>query len=109
MSDLPLVLTDHRNPHHLDPDIKHRLDLWAAHGYWPGDCLGGLLAHDFQKCLSFADARHLANLGCAWVYIFNALPGPCHGSQKRLNDWTGDPTWKPAVYDERGCRLSGGC
>lgn len=68
-------------------DIKESLDAWANNGFMPGDFLKAVLENDLMKAMGLADSYNRATMFQICSYIYNKLPGPCHGSREIMNDW----------------------
>lgn len=74
--------------HKIRPDIKQSLDGYAS-GERPfiGDFLRAVLAHDLFESVGRADQDNLEALPAIVGYIYNMLPGNCHGSYEIVDAW----------------------
>jgi hypothetical protein len=77
--------TDYR---HIRPDIRDALDAWGS-GEAPccGDFLRAVLSNDLMGAVGRADDDNLRALPAIASYIYNELPGNCHGSREIVSAW----------------------
>jgi hypothetical protein len=69
---------------------------------YTGQPMGGYLTAVFadllREAVMRADPKSLAFLKDTLLFIYNELPGECHGSPTQVRDWInsgGDPEWVP--------------
>lgn len=69
-------------------DMMEALERYLRKGIPTGSFLRALLANDFMEACGRADDLNLANLPAYAAYMYNELPGNCHGSYEIVDAWT---------------------
>lgn len=72
----------------IRPDIREALDAWGT-GERPycGDFLRAVLSNNLMEAVGRADADNLRALPVIASYVYNELPGNCHGSPEIVEAW----------------------
>jgi hypothetical protein len=72
----------------IRPDIREALDNWGS-GDAPycGDFLRAVLSNDLREAVGRADNDNLRTLPAIVGYVYNELPGNCHGSPEIVAEW----------------------
>jgi expansin (peptidoglycan-binding protein) len=83
MTTEPYVFRDWR----IRPDMVDALQRYVTKGYRPGSFLTAVLAHDLQEACMRADDDNLANIPAYAAYLYNEIPGNCHGSYTIVDRW----------------------
>lgn len=82
---------DHTHYPMVRPDTLDHLDAYAQAGVPVGGFLEAVLTNDLMRAVSNADqGNHLALREICW-YVYNELPGPCHGSPEAYWRWPSTP------------------
>jgi len=68
-------------------DIKESLDQYAENGRPTGDFLRAVLENDFFEACGRADEDNARDLKEIASYIYNELPGNCHGNSWVVSGW----------------------
>ena len=71
----------------IRPEMLEALDRYVTKGYQPGGFLTAVLAHDLMEACKRADDWNLPNLPAYAAYLYNELPGNCHGSYEIVAHW----------------------
>lgn len=87
----------------LPAAIKGGLDLYAEYGYPVGGFLRAVLSNDFMDAIPRADPESLATIRAIAIYVYNALPGDCHGTREKYNAWV--EKGKSAQRSSRGADM----
>lgn len=70
------------------PDrMMEQLRRYIDHGEMPCRFLCAVLENDFMGAVTQADPTNRANLKAYVVFLFNEVPGACHGSPKKVAAW----------------------
>lgn len=72
----------------LRPDIIEILRDYADNGIPTGGFLKACLANDFMEAVGRADEDNIKVLPLIAAYIYNEIPGDCHGSYEKVKAWT---------------------
>lgn len=68
-------------------DIKNAIQLYADHGYHPGGFLTAVLQNDLFEAFGRADSYNLESMPEIIKFIWNEIPGACHGSKEKFEAW----------------------
>lgn len=68
-------------------DIKASLDRWVSIGCPTGDFLKAVLCNDLMGAMGRADDDNRRDLFAICAYVYNELPGDCHGSPEIVKAW----------------------
>ena len=71
----------------IRPDIRASLDRYAERGIPTGDFLRAVLSNDLMDAMGRADDYNRSTLYEICSYVYNELPGLCHGSPEYVNRW----------------------
>ena len=71
----------------LDDEDIASITRYVEHGIPPGSFLTAVLANDFMKAVGRADSRNIHRLATWAAYIYNEIPGSCHGSYEIVKEW----------------------
>ena len=63
------------------------LQRYAEHGTPVGDFLQAVIANDFRDAACRADDHSFAALTALAIYVYQELPGKCHGSREKYEAW----------------------
>jgi hypothetical protein len=66
---------------------KDTLDNWEKHALPPGSFGEAVLTNDLQEAFACADDDNIAAMHSIVAYVYNKIPGACHGSVERFRDW----------------------
>lgn len=70
------------------PDhMMESITFYISHGRPLGGFLEAVFANDLFKAVSKADDVNLEILPIYVCYIYNELPGDCHGNYEIVEDW----------------------
>ena len=68
-------------------EIKSALDRYARHGVPTGGFLRAVLANDLMESFGRADTENRGGMFEICSYVYNEIPGRCHGSYKIVDEW----------------------
>ncbi len=71
----------------IEPRFKESLDLYVQHHIPTGGFLEAVLSNNLTEAIGRADENALDNLPHIVCYIYNEIPGNCHGSYNAVSDW----------------------
>jgi len=71
----------------MRPDIKEAIDRYVTVGCPCGDFLTAVLSNDLMDALGRADAGNRDSIFDICSYVYNEIPGNCHGSRKAVKTW----------------------
>lgn len=71
----------------ISPEILAAMDRWGQHGYKPGDFLTAVMKNDLMLSMGKADSGNQQALLHICSYVYNELPGSCHGSVEKFEAW----------------------
>lgn len=79
--------------------------LWAyaVFGVPTGGFLSAVLSNDLREAIARADEHNIMTLRQIVTYIYMKLPGPCWGSEARVDAWLlhhAEERRKPNAYNE---------
>lgn len=60
---------------------------WADHGKRPGQFLEACLQNNLMEAVCRADFENLDEILSIAIYIYNKMPGICHGSEEVMALW----------------------
>jgi len=70
------------------PDYtKDIIDAYVADGFPPGDFVTAVLANDLMEAFGHADDNNRAAMFDICCYVYNSIPGACHGSYEKVGAW----------------------
>lgn len=72
---------------HTRPDMIRALGRYVLHGIAPGGFLLAVLENDLMEATERADQENLRNLPAYAAFLYNEVPGSCHGSREKVNAW----------------------
>ena len=73
--------------YYIRPDMVDALRRYVEHRIEPGSFLMAVLSNDFMEAAGRADEENAANLPAFAAYVYNEMPGSCHGSLERVIKW----------------------
>lgn len=68
-------------------DVIESLERYVQHGIEPGQFLLAVLENNLMEAFGRADSYNRASLFFILRYIYNELPGNCHGSPERVREF----------------------
>lgn len=68
-------------------EMKAALDRYAEQGVPLGGFLTALLANDLMGALGKADDGNQRDIAQLCMYVYNEMPGDCHGSYEIVDAW----------------------
>ena len=68
-------------------DIKEAMDRYAAFGVPTGDFLRAVLENDLMEAFGRADEDNTRDMWEIVAYVYNEMPGNCHGSPEIVREW----------------------
>ena len=68
-------------------DCLDSLDRYVTHGIPTGGFLEAVLCNDLMESFGRADSDNRFALFDICRYVYNELPGGCHGSPERVRAW----------------------
>ena len=72
----------------IGPDLLDKLDEYAIHGNGSGGhFFSALIEGRLFDAVAHADDKILANLRPLCLYIWNHMPGQCHGNPAKVKAW----------------------
>jgi len=71
----------------LNQEIIKSLNLYVTHGIQPGHFLTAVLENDLSEAMKRADVENRGQLFLICRYIYNVLPGDCHGSKEAVKNY----------------------
>ena len=71
----------------ISDHMLESLQYYVTQGRPVGDFLTAVLEHDLMKACGRADDENLANLPAFCAYLYNEMPGSCHGSREKVSAW----------------------
>lgn len=71
----------------LPGHICYGMFRWIEFGNVPGQWMCYLLTNDLVHTWGFADATNRERMGDIISFIYNEAPGPCWGSQEKIDAW----------------------
>ena len=71
----------------IRPDIKESLDAYVAMGRPTGGFLEAVLCNNLMEAVGRADPYNLGTLHQICGYVYNEIPGNCHGSPEIVRAW----------------------
>lgn len=75
---------------HIKQDTIETINLYVTHGLPPGSFVSAVLANDLMGAFSKADEKNMIAMLPIVTYIYNEIPGNCHGSYERVKQWIDD-------------------
>lgn len=87
----------------MDVRFRGGLIRYAFGGIKPGDFLCAILRNDLADAMRRADADAIASeqVKAILMFVWNELPGNCHGSPERVEEWLSRDEWDPPTSDFR--------
>lgn len=73
--------------YYIRPSMREALERYIREGLDPGNFLHHILIHDFYNALSLADDDNFRNIQAYAHYLYNEMPGQCHGSKEKVEAW----------------------
>lgn len=71
----------------IRPEILAAMNRWGQHGYKPGDFLTAVMKNDLMDAMGRADIGNRHALFDICTYVYNELPGSCHGNEEKFETW----------------------
>ena len=68
-------------------NIKEAMDRYAETGCPTGDFLRAVLENDLMEAFGRADEDNTRDMREIVAYVYNELPGNCHGSHEIVDAW----------------------
>jgi len=65
---------------------KEAIDMYVEYGVC-GDFLKSVLSNDLMEAFGRADEENRESLFDICSYVYNDIPGNCHGSKKIVENW----------------------
>jgi hypothetical protein len=69
------------------PLVQEAARRYVEKGAWTGDFLKAVLCNDLIKAFAFADNNSASMMKEIVMWVYNDIPGLCHGSEKRYMAW----------------------
>ena len=69
-------------------EMIHAVNNYVIHRTRPGSAMSGLLQKDLGKFMGYADAKSIAGLKLAYLWVYNRIPRAAWGSEEKYTDWT---------------------
>ena len=67
--------------------IKNSIDKYATDGIPTGGFLRAVLANDLTEAFGRADSDNRRDMYEIVGYVYNEMPGTCHGSYEIVGEW----------------------
>ncbi len=85
----------------IRPNILRAIRNYADHHLPTGDFLQAVLENKLLEAFELADDDNLRALFHICAYVYNEIPGNCHGSPERVKAWLAN---RPTVERADGCK-----
>lgn len=71
----------------IRPEIRESLDRYVNDGIPTGGFLEAVIANDLMDAVGRADRENLHAIAAIAAYVYNDMPGDCHGSREVYDQW----------------------
>ena len=83
----PYECTIYGHRYTIRTDMIAALDRYVDYGAPVGGFLHSILTHDLYNALGAADDDNFYNIQAYANYLYNEIPGSCHGSKEKVDAW----------------------
>ena len=66
---------------------REALDRWVENGWYPGGFLEAVLTNNLFGAIGHADDMNRVAIFDICSYVYNEIPGNCHGSHEAMSAW----------------------
>ena len=78
----------------MKEDTKEQIDEYVRIGRPAGSFVRAVLENDLMGAFMLADDENRVDMFEIVGYLYNSIPGGCHGSREKVNSWL-------KMHDER--------
>lgn len=71
----------------ISEEVKSSIDRYVQQGVETGGFLRAVLENNLMEALGRADIHNRYNLFDICGYLYNDVPGECHGSPEKVTAW----------------------
>jgi hypothetical protein len=71
----------------MKQSTKDTIDGYVKHRWRPGSFVQAVLENDLMSAMGQADEQNRRDIFEICMYVYNEIPGSCHGSPERVRTW----------------------